>query len=330
MAEVSVLVAVYNAEPFLPKCLDSLLGQTFRDIQIICIDDASTDGSLQLLHDYASRDPRIEVLHLNENHGQAFARNKGLEVARGKYTCFVDADDWLSNDAIAQAVDVFKTYEQTDSVLFQVDIIHPDNVERYPLPHFDMLTGNDAFTKSLNWQIHGVYMVRTSLHRRFPYDDTCRWFSDDNTTRLHYLFSREVRLCNGVYHYFQHPSSTSHAISVNRFDRLKAGESLKSQLQSVGASQTVIAQWEEELMLVLVECYRFYLMEGRQLSATDRQYGLSEMHRVWQTIDRSLLTSRRVKKFGYRPTPFWWMFRLQEWLYFTLRAFSRSHLLLFV
>ncbi len=323
-AEVTILVAVYNAEQYLPKCLDSLLQQTLRDIQIVCIDDASTDGSLQLLHQYAARDPRIEVLHLDQNHGQAYARNRGLATARGRYTCFLDADDWYSADAIEQAVSVFRAHPETDCVLFQVDMTHPDRVERYPLPPFVWLTGADAFTKSIDWQIHGVYMVRTALHQRFPYDDTCRWFSDDNTTRLHYLFSREVRLCDGVYHYLQRPSSTSHAVSVNRFDRLKAAESMKRQLTAVGVSQAVIARWEEELMLVLVECYRFYRQEGRRLSVSERRYGLSEMHRVWQAIDRPLLTGPRVRKFGYRPLSFWWLFRLQEWAYFTLRQLRDS------
>ena len=225
MSKVTVLVAVYNAEAWLARSLDSLLSQTLRDLQIVCIDDASTDGSLQLLQQYAARDERIEVMALSENHGQAYARNQGLQRAQGDYVCFLDADDWLSPDAIASAVDVFRQYGQTDSVLFQVDIMHPDGVEHYQLPDFEVMTGHEAFLKSLDWQLHGVYMVRTSIHQRFPYDDSCRWFSDDNTSRIHYLHSREVRQCKGVYYYFQHPESTSHAVSVHRFDRLRAADS---------------------------------------------------------------------------------------------------------
>ena len=67
MPKVSVLVAVYNAEIFLPQCLDSLMSQTLTDIQVICVDDASTDGSLRLLQEYANRDSRMEVLPLQEN-----------------------------------------------------------------------------------------------------------------------------------------------------------------------------------------------------------------------------------------------------------------------
>ena len=319
MSKVTVLVAVYNAEAWLARCLDSLLAQTLRDIQIVCIDDASTDHSLQLLQQYAERDARIEVITLSENHGQAFARNQGLKKAKGEYVGFLDADDWLSPDALASAVAVFESHSETDSVLFQVDIVNPDGTERLPLPEFEVLTGHEAFLKSIDWQLHGIYMVRTALHQRFPYDDSCRWFSDDNTTRIHYLHSREVRPCSGVYYYFQHPESTSHAVSIHRFDRLRAAESMKEQLLRANASHEVMCEWEAQRMLVLVECYRFYYEEGHQLSAADRRQGLQKMQQFRTTLDRSMLNSPKVNKFGYRPMPSWWLFRCQEWLYFTLR-----------
>ena len=320
MSKVTVLVAVYNAEAWLPRCLDSLLAQTLPDIQIVCIDDASTDHSLQLLQQYAERDARIEVIVLGENHGQAFARNQGLKKAQGEYVCFLDADDWLSPDALSSAVAVFESHSETDSVLFQVDIVNPDGIERLPLPEFEVLTGHEAFLKSIDWQLHGIYMVRTALHQRFPYDDSCRWFSDDNTTRIHYLHSREVRPCSGVYHYFQHPESTSHAVSVHRFDRLRAAESMKEQLQRANASHEVMCEWEVQRVLVLVECYRFYFEKGQQLSPADRRQGLQKMQQFRSSIDRSMLNSSRVHKFGYRLMPSWWLFRCQEWLYFTLRG----------
>ena len=320
MSKVTVLVAVYNAEAWLARSLDSLLSQTLRDLQIVCIDDASTDGSLQLLQQYAARDERIEVMALSENHGQAYARNQGLQKAQGDYVCFLDADDWLSPDAIASAVDVFRQYGQTDSVLFQVDIMHPDGVERYLLPDFEVLTGHEAFLKSLDWQLHGVYMVRTSIHQRFPYDDSCRWFSDDNTSRIHYLHSREVRQCKGVYYYFQHPESTSHAVSVHRFDRLRAADSMKEQLLHADVSHEVMCEWEVQRMLMLVECFRFYYEEGRGLSSADRRQGMQAMRQFRNTIDRTLLLSPKVHKFGYRPMPSWRLFRCQEWLYFSLRG----------
>ena len=85
MCQVSVLVAVYNSAKYISRCMDSLLAQTLKDIQIICIDDCSTDESLEILNKYADTDPRIDVISLKENCGQAHARNEGLRRAGGKY-----------------------------------------------------------------------------------------------------------------------------------------------------------------------------------------------------------------------------------------------------
>ena len=98
--KVSVLVAVYNAEKYLHQCLDSLIGQTHQDLEIICVDDASTDGSWQILQEYVRRDSRVIVMRHDENKGHAHARNTGLKVATGDYITMLDSDDWYSEDAV--------------------------------------------------------------------------------------------------------------------------------------------------------------------------------------------------------------------------------------
>ena len=320
MPKVSVLVAVYNAEAFLPRCLDSLRAQTHEDIQVICIDDASTDGSLHLLQEYAKRDSRMEVLPLLENRGQAHARNEGLKYAKGDYICMLDADDWFSPDAIEKAVALFNG--ETDCVLFDVVMWYDDQHEElYQMPSFDTLSGTEAFTLSLDWQIHGVYMVRADIHQQHPYDETCRLYSDDNTTRIHYFCSRQVRRCDGRYYYRQHQDSSTRRSSVRRFDYLKANESMHHQLQTMNLSQETVADYENHRWLNLIDVYMFYHVHGCELSAAEREYGLSELHRIWTSVDRQALKKETITKFGYRPCKSWRMFRLQEWLYFTLRGF---------
>ena len=99
MAHVSVVIPVYNAERHLGECLDSILGQTLKDIEVICVDDGSTDGSAKMLAEYAARDPRLR--HLSSAHGGAgAARNRGLDEAGGEYLLFCDADDWLDRGAL--------------------------------------------------------------------------------------------------------------------------------------------------------------------------------------------------------------------------------------
>lgn len=98
MPTISVIIPVYNVEKYLQECLDSVTNQTLKDIEIICINDGSTDGSLKILEDYASKDNRIIIIN-QENFGPAIARNNGLNIAKGDFISFIDSDDYFeSND----------------------------------------------------------------------------------------------------------------------------------------------------------------------------------------------------------------------------------------
>ena len=97
MPKVSIIVPVYNEEEYVSTCLDSLINQTLDDIEIITIDDNSTDNSLNILLDYARKYPNIKVYHNEKNIGQGASRNKGLSFATGEYIGFVDSDDYIRN-----------------------------------------------------------------------------------------------------------------------------------------------------------------------------------------------------------------------------------------
>lgn len=320
---VSVLVAVYNAEQYLSQCLDSLLSQTLDNIQIICVDDCSTDGSLQILNEYASRDHRVEVYKMQENSGQAKARNEAVRHAHGKYVAFLDSDDWLSHDALKQCVAVFESHPQTDCVLMRVLITDEQGCHKdYAKPIPSQINGYDAFVASLDWSIHGWYVTRREFYERWPYDDTCKAYSDDNVTRIHFYHSREIRYApSSIYFYRDYSLSVTKKASVRRFDYLRANESMKRQLEELKVDISILAFYENQRWLILIGCYMFYHVHGKELSEEERRYGLLELHRVWQNIDRSMLDKKTTAKFGYRPCRSWRLFRLQEWLYFTLRGF---------
>jgi glycosyltransferase involved in cell wall biosynthesis len=95
---LSVIIPIYNTAPYLRRCLDSVVGQTLRDIEIICVNDGSTDGSVEILREYAAKDSRIILITLPTNRGPALARNRGMAVACGDYLGFVDSDDHPSLD----------------------------------------------------------------------------------------------------------------------------------------------------------------------------------------------------------------------------------------
>jgi len=317
----SVLVAVYNAEPYLRRCLDSLRNQTLREIQIICVDDASTDASLAILHEYAKADSRIEVHHLHENRGQAHARNVALGYARGQFITFLDSDDWMATDALQCCADAFFTdADDVDAVLFKVYYAFSDGRQEIYATQTDPMSGEEAFRLSLTWKIHGWYAIRQAIHKKYPYDETCKSYSDDNTTRIHYLHCRKVAFCDGTYYYWQNQQSVTHAVGARRFDRLRANESMKRQLIEENVSEADLNEFETVRMLVLVDSYYFYYQNRRKMTKQTRQFALSEMRRVWGNIEKERVKPKLRRHFGYcllRPS--WLLFRAQEETYFFLR-----------
>lgn len=97
MKKISVIIPVYNTRKELARCLESICGQAYRALEIICVDDGSTDGSGEMIDEFAKQDDRIIVIH-KTNSGESNARNTGLKIATGEYIAFCDCDDWIDED----------------------------------------------------------------------------------------------------------------------------------------------------------------------------------------------------------------------------------------
>ena len=109
MKTVSVIIPVYNVAEFLPKCLESVICQTYKDLEIICIDDESPDSSVEIIEKYAEKDDRIKLLR-QKNTGLSGARNTGIRAASGDYIMVVDSDDWIDTETCACAVENIEKY----------------------------------------------------------------------------------------------------------------------------------------------------------------------------------------------------------------------------
>ncbi len=136
MPEVSVIIPVYRTEAYLPACLDSVLGQTLQDFEVICIDDCSPDRCGEILDAYAARDGRVRVIHLPENRRQGYGRNRGLDCASGKYVYFLDSDDLIDPETL-EKLSALADREALDAVFFDSRVLYESeemkNVYRPPL-----------------------------------------------------------------------------------------------------------------------------------------------------------------------------------------------------
>jgi glycosyltransferase involved in cell wall biosynthesis len=121
MVAISVIIPVYNVEDYLAQCLDSICNQTFRDIEIICVNDGSTDHSPDILTQYSLKDERISIIN-QHNQGLAASRNNGLKIAKGEYVYFIDSDDYLEFDALERLYDSIVSND-SDMVLFKFQTV---------------------------------------------------------------------------------------------------------------------------------------------------------------------------------------------------------------
>jgi CDP-glycerol glycerophosphotransferase len=181
---LSIVVPVYDVERYLSECLDSILGQDFTDFELIVVDDRSPDGCADILRDYEQRDDRVRVLSLEQNVGLGYARNAGLEIARGDYIWFIDSDDLLRPGTMAKVMDRAEA-TGAEVVMFSWVRFYEDATEKVGTNTEILAKAPEIFTASECPQILKVLQVawnkiirrelleRTNL--RFPtgyYEDT--------------------------------------------------------------------------------------------------------------------------------------------------------------
>lgn len=151
--DISVVVPIYNVEKYVVRCLESLINQSYKDIEILCVDDCSTDHSLELVETIAKTESRIKVLKNKENRGLLYTRKRGVIQASGRYIMFLDSDDFYSEDACKVALETIER-EQTDIVQFGLNVINAGNAPQYECDSFE------NFVKPYNGKIANGMVLR--------------------------------------------------------------------------------------------------------------------------------------------------------------------------
>jgi len=220
--KVSIIVPVYNTSKYLCKCLDSLINQTVKDIEILVIDDGSKDNSAEIVKRYAEVDSRIKY-YFKENGGLSSARNYGLEKAGGKYIGFVDSDDWIEEDMFQRLYEGAEK-NQCDMSICGIRYVYDDGCEinqNLNIKEPAVVTGFEAFKKMLlgtEYKCHAV----NKLYKKELFDNSIRFpegklFEDVATTYKLMLKADKVYLYDKkLYNYLQ---SRSGSILYNSFNQ---------------------------------------------------------------------------------------------------------------
>lgn len=224
--KVSIIVPVYNKEKYLEECLDSLINQTLNDIEILCIDDGSTDNSLNILNDYSKNDSRIRIFVQN-NHGPGHARNKGLDNARGEYVAFIDADDWIEYDSLEQLYDNAKR-NSSDLVLFNAIEHLPDKKYRKRTYYSDDIEKAFNYHNRKDLVMNNFLIVCTKLHRL--------GFLDENNIRF-----AETGLFEDVFFHIKSVILSENISYINKiFYNYRRTESNSRQTESIKSEDSLI------------------------------------------------------------------------------------------
>ena len=151
--KISIIIPVYNVEQYLEQCIDSIINQTFQDIEVICINDGSTDSSAQILSRYAEKDSRVHIYSNKESCGPLTARKIGVDAAKGDYIMFADSDDYLDLNACQLLIDKINEYN-VDILQFSAKVINCANIDEKRIKHLNenrlkpytsLLKGTDVF-----------------------------------------------------------------------------------------------------------------------------------------------------------------------------------------
>lgn len=209
MAKVSIIVPVYQVENYIRQCIDSILNQTFRDFELILVDDGSRDNSGAICDEYARRDARIRVLH-TENRGAAAARNVGLDNAGGEYVAFVDSDDYIAENMIDRMYQAIRNAEY-DLVICNFLHIFPEEKDDFSPEISDInmeISGRTVLAQQKNQKNYGLWTVvwnklyKKSVlgHLRFPEG---KFFEDEFFSDQLYLRCGSILVLPDVLYYYR-------------------------------------------------------------------------------------------------------------------------------
>lgn len=264
----SILIAAWNAARYLPECLASLRAQTLADYEVLCVDDASTDATAEILDAAARTDGRLRVWHLAHNGGQAAARNMALTYARGAFTLMVDADDRLAPDALALLDAALRNDAAADAAVMRLVCFDNEGTEtEVPIrTGRRSLSGREACLLSIDLSMHGLYALRTDLFQAHPYPEVPRRYADDTVTPVHYALCRRVVLTRATYFYRRHAASCTAALFPEKLDFIAANALLRTHIEGMGFGRAARQRCEAYVWANYVSLYRRFLMMRHSLS----------------------------------------------------------------
>lgn len=239
---VSIIVPVYNAEKYLRECVESVLGQTLSDIELILVDDGSTDGSPALCDRYAVQDHRVKVIH-KPNGRAASARNAGLRAASGEYVAFVDADDWISPD-------MYEKMLQTNADVTLCDYVRFQGEKQFPFTHPNIAAG--FYNKAQIREKIYPHLVMDGIEYPITISNCVLLIEREIIAKNHLLYREDIRISEDA------PFGSEVLYCADSFAYLKGERLYHYRMTEGSASRTYQPWWWDSSLKINEETENFF------------------------------------------------------------------------
>jgi glycosyltransferase involved in cell wall biosynthesis len=303
--KITIIIPVYNVEQYLRQCLDSVVGQTMRDIQILCVNDGSKDGSLDILHEYAGRDPRISVID-QSNKGLSAARNAAIPFVESPYTLFVDSDDWIHTELCQRTCDLAEKYH-ADLCVYRLSRFKKPCEKTSPPPHagnhdirfFSDLTVAEKCSKKLFTRNVTAWckLIRTDFLRQHGFLFPAGLVFEDMPFHWNLIRTakRIIDTDNALYFYRQRPGSTMASRGQHHFDIIAIFDIIKHDLEKSGCYDDCRQLFLNDRLAALRRHYREI---SPRLRGDMRQRILESLtDRDWEFLWNDPAMNKRHRKF---------------------------------
>ena len=341
-ALISIVIPIYNVEAYLDRCVESVVNQTYHNLEIILVDDGSPDGCPQICDDWAKKDGRIKVIH-KQNEGLGMARNTGIENATGEYICFFDSDDYIAPTLIEKAYNVAQrecadivnfgcASVNTMGVIYRVNIPQVEKlvysgeiVREYLLPAQigqDLQTGKDMGLTFTAWSMMFAMKLIQEINWRFVSEREI--ISEDvySLLALYEHVQKVVILPEALYYHCDNETSLTRSYRKDRYERIKYFYIKCIELcQECGYTKEVIHR--------CVEAFLGNTIGAMKLEVACCNYR-NAITRLRQIIDddtmQSVMREKKGDKVNYRKRLLYWAVRNRRYILCYLLLAGRNGL----
>lgn len=302
---LTIITPFYNSMEFLEIPMNSVLKQTYQNWEYICVDDCSTDGTLEKLRQYAAKDPRIKVIAHEKNSGSAAGGfNTGILAAEGTHIQLLGHDDELSPDLLEN---IAKRIDETNA-----DVIIPDarivskgiseNIDTFDLigimpvskgidkfktnDRNVILSGRKAFALSINWRIHDWSCFSANLIKKCGKINEDVMNGDELWTRTLFLNADKIAFCAGKYVYLRRKESITNKINAKSFDVFRVQQKLLELLKAHKFGKNEFKTWKKDT-LFKIQCHSYrYIFNKQMLTPDEQKIVENTLRQAWKTAFR--------------------------------------------